>query len=73
VSKFLGKITVGSKPDAIALSTGERYLYVANSASGDLTIYNIRNAATREGRRLVAMIPLGKRPNAIAIKTFAAK
>jgi YVTN family beta-propeller protein len=68
-SKFLGRVQVGNKPDALALSSGGHYLYVANSGSGDLAVINL----SKKGRKLVTMIPLGKQPTSIAVKTFIAK
>jgi YVTN family beta-propeller protein len=72
VSRFLGNIATGSHPDAIALSSGGMYVYVANSGSGDLTIINavprtskVENRATR---KVLAVVPLGSKPNAIAVK-----
>ncbi|HTL28022.1 MAG TPA: YncE family protein, partial [Tepidisphaeraceae bacterium] len=69
ISKFLGRIQVGNKPDALALSSGGQYLYVANSGSGDLAVINL----SKKGRKFVTMIPLGKQPTSIAVKTFIAK
>jgi DNA-binding beta-propeller fold protein YncE len=76
VSKLLGTVQTGSGPDAIALSSGGRYLYVANSGSGDLTIINAvartskANPSDRLGRKILAVVPVGSKPSAIAVKAF---
>jgi len=62
-----GSIRVGSKPESIVLSPNENYLYVANTASGDVSV--IRTAV----QSLFTMIPVGKQPSAMAVKAFAVR
>jgi YVTN family beta-propeller protein len=74
VSKFLANslVHVGSRPDAMALSSGERYLYVANSGSGDLSVINV--FPDEDGKRKqLAMVSVGSKPNAIAVKAILQK
>lgn len=62
-----GVIHVGSKPESLVLSPNENYLYVANTASGDVSV--IRTAV----QSLFTMIPVGKQPSAMAVKAFVVR
>jgi len=58
---------VGSRPDALALSPNQHFLFVADTAAGDVSV--VRTAA-RQGAVLLTIIPVGQQPNAIAVKAF---
>jgi DNA-binding beta-propeller fold protein YncE len=58
---------VGSRPDALALSPNQNFLFVADTAAGDVSV--VRTAA-RQGAVLLTIIPVGQQPNAIAVKAF---
>ena len=62
-----GSIHVGSRPESLVLSPNENYLYVANTASGDVSV--IRTAV----QSLFTMIPVGNQPSAMAVKAFAVR
>jgi DNA-binding beta-propeller fold protein YncE len=65
--RFLLAVHVGSQPDALALSPNQNFLFVADTAAGDVSV--IRTAA-RQGAVLLTIIPVGLQPNAIAVKAF---
>jgi DNA-binding beta-propeller fold protein YncE len=73
---LLTTLHVGSRPDALALTPAQDHLLVVNSGSSDVAV--IRTAVVRDRARdvdvptlrLLTMVPVGKRPNQIAIKPF---
>ena len=65
--KLVGTVHVGSRPDALALSPNQNFLFVADTAAGDVSV--VRTAA-RQGAVLLTIIPVGRQPNAIAVKAF---
>jgi YVTN family beta-propeller protein len=69
--KMIGKVSVGSHPDSIALSPSEDLLLVANARSGDLAIVRTDKRATKKIKsppyRLFNLVPVGMRPNSIAV------
>jgi YVTN family beta-propeller protein len=69
INKLLAAIRVGSKPESLALSPNQSFLFVANSRSGDVAV--IRTSANP--RALLTMIPVGRQPNAMALKAFAVR
>jgi YVTN family beta-propeller protein len=72
LGKLIASITVGSKPDGLALSQSQNYLLVLDSASGDVTVIQKRQATKLEPTEysLLTMIPVGAQPNALVIKSF---
>jgi YVTN family beta-propeller protein len=70
--RMLASIRVGQSPEAMALTRRDDYLFVVNTASGDVAVIRAARRATTSkisaDRALVTMIPVGSRPNAIAIK-----
>jgi len=74
--KRASSVNVGSHPDAMALSPNGFMLLVVNTGSGDLTVLSLID---RKGRRqpetpvLETMIPLGRDPRAIVVKSFVSQ
>jgi YVTN family beta-propeller protein len=67
-----GVIHVGSKPESLVLSPNEDYLYVANTASADVSVVLLK-AGGKAGPTLLTMLPVGKQPSAMVVKAFAVK
>ena len=65
--KLVETVHVGSRPDAMALSPNQNFLFVADTAAGDVSV--VRTAA-RQGAVLLTIIPVGQQPNGIAVKAF---
>lgn len=65
--KLVDTAHVGSRPDALALSPNQNFLFVADTAAGDVSV--VRTAA-KQGAVLLTIIPVGEQPNAIAVKAF---
>lgn len=63
-------IRTGPAPDAIAFSADEHLLLAANTVSGDVSLIRTQG---RDGPGLYTMLPAGKSPNSIAIKSFYVK
>jgi len=63
-------VRTGSHPDAIAFSTDEHLLLVADSGSGDVAVIRTNS---KNGPELFTMLPAGKHPNDIVVKAFTAK
>jgi DNA-binding beta-propeller fold protein YncE len=61
-------IPAGQLPGALAFSPGEKpsLLLVANQGSGDISVIRVRS----DGQSLLTMIPVGDRPQDIAVKLF---
>ena len=59
-----GSIHVGDGPSALAFSTAGHLLFVVDSRSADVAV--VRTAS----RSLFTMLPTGRAPNAIAVKSF---
>ncbi len=49
-NKVLTKVGVGDEPESVALDPNNRYAYVANAASGSVTVIRITRASTRKFR-----------------------
>ena len=68
-----GEVRVGGGPDALAFSSDGFLLLAADARSGDVSVVRTQsyasNGAVRIGT-LFTMLPAGKRPSAIAIKSF---
>jgi DNA-binding beta-propeller fold protein YncE len=62
--KRAGHIHVGDGPSALAFSTAGHLLFVVDARSADVAV--VRTAS----RSLFTMLPTGRAPNAIAIKSF---
>ncbi len=62
--KRAGSIHVGDGPDALAFSAGGQLLFAVDARSSDLAVIR---ASTRS---LFTLLPTGRQPNAIAIKSF---
>jgi YVTN family beta-propeller protein len=69
-------VRVGSGPDALAFSSDGFLLLAVDAHSGDVSVVRTQsyasNGAVRIGT-LFTMLPAGKRPNAIAVKSFRAR
>jgi hypothetical protein len=66
-------IQVGDGPDALAFSSVDHLVRVANSPSGDVAVIRTASYSPEGARRIGAlftMLPAAKRPNAIAVKAF---
>jgi YVTN family beta-propeller protein len=59
-----GSIRVGDGPSALAFSSSGHLLFAVDSSSGDVAV--IRTAT----RSLFTLLPAGRAPNAIAVKSF---
>jgi YVTN family beta-propeller protein len=74
--KLINTVHVGSGPDALAFSNSGFVLLVANAGSGDISL--VRTASRKPGGAsvigsLFTMLPSGKQPNAIVVKSFRVK
>ncbi|HEY6372376.1 MAG TPA: beta-propeller fold lactonase family protein [Candidatus Sulfotelmatobacter sp.] len=68
-------LTVGSRPDDLALTPDQNYLLVLDTQSGDVTVIQKRTPKrTLETSEysLLTLIPVGVQPNAIVVKSFMA-
>ena len=65
--KLLATVHVGSRPDAMALSPNQNFLFVVDTAAGDVAVVR---AAALPFPVLLTMIPVGQQPNAIVVKAF---
>ena len=67
-------MTVGSRPDGLALTPDESYLLVLDTQSGDVTVIQKRKPRKLEPTEysLLTLIPVGVQPNAIVVKAFMA-
>jgi DNA-binding beta-propeller fold protein YncE len=71
----LPTLTVGSRPDGLALTPDQNYLLVLDTQSGDVTVIQKRKPKrTLETSEysLLTLIPVGVQPNAIVVKAFLA-
>ena len=59
-------ISAGQTPDAIRFDPEENLLLVVNSGSGDLSVIRARLG----DQSLLTMIPVGDRPQELAVKLF---
>ena len=66
--KVIATVAVGGSPDALALSRDEQFLFVADTKSEDLAV--IRTNVGKGKPTILTLLPLGKQPNAIAVKAF---
>jgi len=75
--KRINTVRVGGGPDALAFSAEGHLLLVADARSGDIAVIRVvsrtpSSGITRTGA-LFTMLPVGKQPNAIAVKAFRVK
>jgi len=72
--KRIGSIHVGDGPSALAFSNAGHLLFVVDARSGDVAVVRTLNCAVstplRTGCQMFTMLPAGRGPNAIAIKSF---
>jgi YVTN family beta-propeller protein len=68
----IATMSVGSRPDGLALSQDQKYLLVLDTQAGDVTVIQRRTPRKLEPTEysLLTMIPVGLQPNAIAVKAF---
>lgn len=76
--KALGWIQVGSRPDALALSPNQNFLFVVDTAAGDVTVIRTSvpqrsNVPRERWFPTLTIIPVGQQPHAIAIKAFLSR
>ncbi len=65
--RLIGNVHTGSAPDALAFSTDEHLLLATDAHSGDVAVIRTQS---KQGPALFTMLPVGKSPNAIAVKAF---
>jgi DNA-binding beta-propeller fold protein YncE len=72
--KRAGAYHVGDGPSAMAFSTAGHLLFVVDARSGDVAVVRTqaRESSTNSwvNRPLFTMLPAGRGPNAIAVKSF---
>ena len=73
--KRAGSIHVGDGPSALAFSTAGHLLFVVDARSGDVAVVRTANCGKPLARpasscSLFTMLPAGRNPNAIAVKSF---
>jgi YVTN family beta-propeller protein len=68
--RMSSSVHTGSSPDAMAMSAQQPVLLVADSKSGDIAVIRTRDT---NGPGLFTMLPAGKQPNGIVIKSYGAK
>jgi YVTN family beta-propeller protein len=69
-------VRVGSGPDALAFSSNGFLLLAADAVSGDVSVVRTQSYASNGAIRigsLFTMLPAGKWPNAIAVKSFTVR
>ena len=75
MGRRIATLTVGSRPDGLALTPDQNYLLVLDTQSGDVTVIQKRKPRrTLETTEysLLTLIPVGVQPNAIVVKAFMA-
>ena len=72
MGRRIATLTVGSRPDGLALTPDQNYLLVLDTESGDVTVIQKRKPRKLEPSEysLLTLIPVGVQPNAIVVKTF---
>jgi YVTN family beta-propeller protein len=66
--KRVGWVRVGDGPSAMAFSAAGHLLFVVDTRSADVAV--VRTASPTPLRPLFTMLPTGRGPNAIAVKSF---
>jgi YVTN family beta-propeller protein len=74
MGKLISTLTVGSRPDGLALTPDQNYLLVLDTQAGDVTVIQKRRPRKLEPSEysLLTLIPVGVQPNAIVVKAFMA-
>lgn len=65
-----GSIHVGDGPSAMAFSTAGHLLFVVDARSGDVAVVRTALLRTAGLHSIFTMLPAGRGPNAIAVKSF---
>jgi DNA-binding beta-propeller fold protein YncE len=77
IGRVIGTLPTGSRPDALTLTQNQKFLTVANSGSGDVTILRVQRlpstSSKSKDREIVTMVRAGELPNAIVVKAFNSK
>lgn len=67
----VASIHVGDGPSALALSSNGLFLFVVDTRSGDIAVARTDTISPRtDTMSLVTMLPAGRGPNAIVVKSF---
>jgi len=69
MGRRIATLTVGSRPDGLALTPDQNYLLVLDTQSGDVTVIQKRKPRKLEPTEysLLTLIPVGMQPNAIFV------
>jgi len=67
--KRMNSVHVGDGPSAMAFSTAGNLLFVVDNRSSDVAVIRTRT----EKAELFTLLPTGRGPNAIAVKSFSVK
>jgi YVTN family beta-propeller protein len=77
IGRVIGTLPTGAHPDSLALTSNQKYLAVANTMSGDVTILRVQRTTSTSSkskdREIVTMIRVGEQPNAVVVKAFTTK
>ena len=65
-----GSIHVGDGPSAMAFSTAGHLLFIVDARSGDVAVVRTASCLRTATCWLFTMLPAGRGPNAIAVKSF---
>jgi len=68
--RVMGGVRAGAAPDALAFSADEHLLLAADAHSGDVAVIRTQG---KLGPALLTMLPAGKSPNAIVVKSMQTK
>lgn len=68
--QMAGSVRTGDGPDALAFSTDQHLLLAADARSGDVSVIRTQD---RNGPSLFTILPAGRSPNGIAVKSWMGK
>jgi DNA-binding beta-propeller fold protein YncE len=68
--KLIGYVRVGDGPSAMAFSKAGHLLFVVDARSGDVAVVRTAARSLSTMQPLFTMLPTGRGPNAIAVKSF---
>jgi DNA-binding beta-propeller fold protein YncE len=75
--RVIGTVSVGDRPDALALTSNEDFLLVLDSESDDVAVVRMKKLATTSKisapRALYTLVGVGIHPNDIAVKSFSVR
>ncbi len=71
--KRIGYVRVGDGPSALAFSTAGHLLFVVDRGSGDIAVVRTSSRSLFTMFPLFTMLPAGRDPNAIAVKSFTVR